>query len=135
MKTITLSIVTPEREVISEPVDEVELPSWEGSMGVLPGHAPLLAQLQAGQVSYRVGNERHYLAVTGGFAEVLGEAVSILARSCERADEIDLDRAKRAEARALEQLKSEIGSDTFAHAGIKLKRAVARINTHGQRRV
>lgn len=127
--------MTPEREVISEPVDEVELPSWEGSMGVLPDHAPLLAQLQAGQVSYRVGNQRHYLVVTGGFAEVLGEAVSVLARTCERAEEIDLDRAKRAEARAQEQLKSEIGSDTFARAGIKLKRAVARINTHSQRRV
>jgi F-type H+-transporting ATPase subunit epsilon len=135
LKQLALNIVTPEREVISEAVDEVELPSWEGSMGVLPDHAPLLAQLQVGQVSYRVGDQRHYLAVTGGFAEVLGDAVSVLARSCERAEEIDLDRAKQAESRALEQLKSEMGSDTFDQAEVKLKRAIARINTHGRRQV
>ena len=83
---ITLEIVTPERQVLVEQADEVVLPSLEGYMGVLPGHAPLLAQLDVGEVSYRVGNQRHFLAVTGGFAEVLRESVSILATTCERAE-------------------------------------------------
>ena len=118
-----------------EQVDEVVLPSTVGSMGVLAGHAPLLAQLDVGEVSYRIGRERKFLAVTGGFAEVLVDSVSILARSCETAEEIDLERARQAEVRARDALKGEIGSREFLKAEVKLKRATTRISTHGRRRV
>jgi F-type H+-transporting ATPase subunit epsilon len=130
-----LRIVTPHREVLSEQVDEVVLPSVVGSLGVLPGHAPLLAQLDVGVVSYRTGRERKYFAVTGGFAEILRGGVSIMARTCESAGEIDLERARNAETRARQALKGEIGSREFLQAELKLKRATSRITTHGHRQV
>jgi F-type H+-transporting ATPase subunit epsilon len=132
---LDLRIVTPQREVLSERVDEVVLPSVVGSLGVLPGHAPLLAQLDVGEVSYRIGRERKHFAVTGGFAELLRGGVSILARTCESAEEIDLERAKKAESRARQELKGEIGSREFLEAELRLKRASSRISTHGHRRV
>lgn len=131
---IALEIVTPERQVLAEQVDEVVLPSSEGYMGVLPGHAPLLAQLDVGEVSYRVGDSRHYLAVSGGFAEILREQVSILARTCERAEEIDLERAGKAKERAERGLDLKAEEESFRRAEIKLKRAIARIQVHGRSR-
>jgi len=134
MAKLELKIVTPERQVLSLEVDEVVLPSHEGYLGVLPGHAPLLCQLDIGEISYRVGNERHYLAASGGFAEVLREGVTVLATNCEPAEEIDLERARRAQKKAEEQLSAEIGSYEFRRAEVHLKRAIARIHVHGQAR-
>jgi F-type H+-transporting ATPase subunit epsilon len=124
---IQLEIVTPERRVLAESVDEVVVPSVCGSMGVLPGHAPLLALLDAGEVSYRVGDERRYLAVSGGYAEVLRDAVSILARTAERAEEIDVDRAQRARDEAAAVLGQASADSDFRRAEIRLKRAIARL--------
>jgi F-type H+-transporting ATPase subunit epsilon len=125
---IDLEIVTPEKLVLSRKVDDVTLPSVEGYMGVLPGHAPLLARLEAGEVSYLDGGERRYLAVSGGYAEVLRGAVSVLARTSEPAEEIDVARAERARD-AAESLLS--GNDPTAHtqrrAEVRLKRALSRI--------
>jgi F-type H+-transporting ATPase subunit epsilon len=135
LEKIELKIVTPDRQILAEQVDDVVLPTTVGSMGVLPGHAPLLAQLDVGEVSYKIGRDRKYLAVTGGFAEVLGHSVSILARSCESAENIDLERANRAEQKAREALKGEIGSREFLEAEVKLRRASTRINIHGRRQV
>src|SRR6478672_629294 len=101
---LTLEIVTPDRSVVTEQVDEVQLPGAEGYFGVLPGHTPLLAALQVGELWYRVGQERHYLAVAFGFAEVLPERVTVLAQVAERAQDIDIERAERARKRAEEQL-------------------------------
>jgi len=129
---IKLEVVTPNRQVLAEQVEEVVLPSVEGYMGVLPGHAPLLAQLDVGEVSYRVGNMRHYLAVTGGFAEVLRESVSILATACERAEEIDLERAERSRERAQAGLKTDASEREFQRAAARLKRALCRIQVHGR---
>jgi len=129
---ITLEIVTPDRQVLAEQADEVVLPSVEGSMGVLPGHAPLLAQLDVGEVSYRVGNKRYYLAVTGGFAEVLRESVSILATACERAEEIDLERAEKSRERAQTALRLDASEREFHRAAARLKRALCRIQVRGR---
>ena len=90
---IDLEIVTPERLVLSETVDEVILPGSEGYLGVLPGHAPLLTGLAAGELTYRTGDVTRHLAVSGGFVEVLRDRVSILAETCERPDDIDAERA------------------------------------------
>ena len=101
---LTLEIVTPDRSLVTEQVDEVELPGAEGYFGVLPGHTPLLASLHVGELWYRVGQEKHYLSLAFGFAEVLPERVTVLAQIAERAQDIDIERAERAKKRAEEQL-------------------------------
>lgn len=129
---LTLEIVTPERLVFSERVDEVVLPGVEGYLGVLSGHAPLLTRLGAGELSYRRGNEQHYFAVSGGFAEVLREGVEVLARTAEPADQIDAERARRAKERAEARLKS--GECELERAEAQLKRAIARLQVSGRSR-
>jgi F-type H+-transporting ATPase subunit epsilon len=129
---LNLEIATPDRLVISQPVDEVVLPSVEGYMGVLPGHAPLLARLDAGEIAYRVGQERRRLAVSGGFAEILRDGVQILAETCEPAEEIDIERARRDRERAEEQLRAGLAEHEFRTAEASLKRALARIRVHEQ---
>ena len=91
---IQLQIVSADRMLVNETVDEVEIPGADGYFGVLPGHTPLLALLQVGQLWYRQGQEIHYLAIAQGFAEVQPDRVTILAQVAERADEIDR-RARR----------------------------------------
>src|SRR5512132_4127747 len=101
---IDLQIVTPDRLIVQETVDEVEIPGSEGYFGVLPGHTPLLATLQVGELWYRQGADKHYLSIAFGFAEVQPDRVTILAQIAERADEIDLARAEAAKRRAEERL-------------------------------
>jgi F-type H+-transporting ATPase subunit epsilon len=101
---LTLEIVTPDKSVVTEQVDEVELPGSEGYFGVLPGHTPLLAALQVGEMWYRVGQEKYFLAIAFGFAEVLPDRVTVLAQVAERAQDIDIERAERAKQRAEERL-------------------------------
>ena len=96
---LRLEVATPTRLVVSGEADEVVVPGAEGSFGVLPGHAPLLSLVGTGEMMYRTGREEHYLAVSGGFAEVGPDHVTVLAESAERPEEIDLARA-RAAARA-----------------------------------
>src|SRR6185503_20261738 len=101
---IQLQIVSADRSLVNETVDEVEVPGSEGYFGVLPGHTPLLALLGAGELWYRQGSEKHYLSIAFGFAEVQPEDVTILAQIAEKADEIDLARAEAAKKRAEERL-------------------------------
>src|SRR5918995_4452082 len=91
---LTLEIVTPDRSVVAEKVDEVEIPGAEGYFGVLPGHTPLLAMLKVGELWYRKGSEKHYVSIAGGFVEVLPDRVTVLAQIAERAHEIDVARAE-----------------------------------------
>ena len=104
-EAIHLEIVTPERRLTSERVDEVILPGSQGYLGVLPGHAPLLTTLGIGQLMYRKSNVRHYLAISWGFAEMLPSRVSVLADIAERAEEIDQVRATKARDRAQDRLR------------------------------
>jgi F-type H+-transporting ATPase subunit epsilon len=101
---LTLEVVTPDRSLVTERVDEVQLPGSEGYFGVLPGHTPLLATLQVGEMWYRIGQEKHYLAIAFGFVEVLPERVTVLAQIAERAQEIEVPRAEAARKRAEERL-------------------------------
>src|ERR671929_956886 len=101
---IDLHIVTPEKLIVREQVDEVEIPGSEGYFGVLPGHTPMLAALTVGELWYRKGQEKTYLAIAFGFAEVLPDRVTILARLAERAEDIDVERAEAARKRAEERL-------------------------------
>src|SRR5215475_13623798 len=124
---ITLIIVTPERQVVHEEVDELEIPGSEGYFGVLPGHAPLFSELMVGEVAYRKGTRWAFLAVAWGFVEVQSNQVRILAETAERAHDIDVDRANRAKQRAEERI-SKGGDDVdYRRALVALERALIRI--------
>jgi F-type H+-transporting ATPase subunit epsilon len=101
---LTLEIVTPDRALLREEVDEVVVPGSQGEFGVLPGHTPLLSMLKIGELWYRQGQEKHYLAIAFGFVEVLPDRVTVLAQVGERAQEIDVQRAERAKQRAEQRL-------------------------------
>src|SRR2546421_1749468 len=103
--TIDLTIVTPERAVVHEQVDELQIPGGEGYFGVLPGHAPLFSELKVGELSYRKGTQWTHLLVAEGFAEVINDQVRVLAETAERAQEIDLERATRSKERAEERIR------------------------------
>ena len=94
-ESLTLEVVTPERRVIRVSAVEVQLPGLDGYLGILPGHAPLLATMGDGELSYREGSTTHYAVVLGGYTEVLAERVIVLAEAAERAEEIDADRARK----------------------------------------
>ncbi len=132
MDKLDFEIVTPERLVLSETVDEVVLPGTEGYLGVLPGHAPLLTSLIPGEVVYKAGGKERFLAVSGGFAEVLPHRVSIVAETAERAEEIDVARAERSRDVAEKSLKGEGDDQDLLEAGARLKRAVTRIQVGGR---
>jgi F-type H+-transporting ATPase subunit epsilon len=127
-KHLRLEFVTPERAIAHEDVDEVELPGEEGYLGVLPGHAPLLAALKTGELWYRRGNEKTFAFVDGGFAEVLPDRVSILAQVAERAEMIDEERAEAAKRRAEELLSTPHATELdFERVRIAMMRAMMRL--------
>jgi F-type H+-transporting ATPase subunit epsilon len=124
---LTLEIVTPDRSVVADKVDEVQIPGAEGYFGVLPGHTPLLAMLKVGELWFRKGGEKYYLSIAFGFAEVLPDRVTILAELAERADEIDVARAEAAKRRAEERIAKAAPDVDFERARIALVKSVVRL--------
>ena len=132
---LELEMATPERLLVREEVTEVQIPGKDGYLGVLPGHAPLLSQLGIGYLSYLTAGRRKYLSVHGGFVEVLQDHVRVLAELAERAEEIDIERAKRAAQRAQEELiNPNLGIDP-AVALTALMRAEARLEAAEKKQV
>lgn len=136
--SIELIIVTPERQLLRETVVEVTLPGADGQLGILPGHAPLITELGIGELSYRSKNsgESAPVAIISGFAEVLGDRVTVLAETAERPEEIDVTRAEEAKKRAEERLAA-VSSDPnvdWARAAIALQRSLIRIQVARKRR-
>ncbi len=126
---VFFELATPNRLIVSEEVEEVVAPGVEGYFGVLPGHTPLLTSLQSGEVSYRVGRGEQYLAVTGGFAEVRGDRVVVLADNAERPDEIDRERAERARQRAERRLAGKTDEEIdYTRALAAFSRALTRLH-------
>jgi F-type H+-transporting ATPase subunit epsilon len=126
--SIQLVVVTPVRQYLSESVTEVQLPGADGCLGVLPGHAPLITELGIGELTYRtVGGQTGLLAVIRGFAEVLPDRVSVLAETAERAEEIDINRAKEALKRAQELIAAGGENVDWDRASAALQRALVRI--------
>jgi F-type H+-transporting ATPase subunit epsilon len=123
---IDLQIVTPDRMLVQEQVDEVEIPGVDGYFGVLPGHTPLLAALSVGELWYRKGQDRTYLAIAYGFAEVLPDRVTILAQLAERAEDIDAGRAESARTRAAQRLDQKSDVD-YERARIALAKSMTRL--------
>jgi F-type H+-transporting ATPase subunit epsilon len=125
--SIELQIVTPEKMLVREQVDEVEIPGTEGYFGVLPGHTPMLASLAVGELWYRKGQEKTYLSIAYGFCEVLPERVTILAQLAERAEEIDVARAEEARKRAEARLTAAKGEVDYERARSALVKSLARL--------
>lgn len=124
---LSLEVVTPDRAVVHETVDEAQLPAAEGYLGVLPGHTPLLVTLQVGEVWFRRGADKTYLNIAFGFAEILPDRIRILARLAERADEIDVVRAEEAARRARERLAERASDVDFERARIALLKSLSRL--------
>lgn len=134
MATLRLEIVTAEGTVFADDVNEVVVWGIEGQLGILPHHAPLMTMLQPGDLLIKKDNEEHYLAISGGFLEVRPDKVIILADACERAEEIDIERAEAARRRADEILKTRPPDVDTAAAEAALRRSLARIKAAEKRR-
>ncbi len=125
---LKLEMVTPYKKVLSEEVDEITAPGFIGELGLLPGHTPLLTTLKVGELSYKKGSETFHIAVNWGYLEVEDDTATVLVDTAERADEIDLARAKAALGRAEEVLKGLSQEDKqYMIMEAALQRALTRI--------
>lgn len=129
---LNLEVITPERLVLRESVDEVVLPGLDGELGILPEHTALISQLKTGVLTYRQGAASKQLHVSGGFVEVQADGVAVLSDVAERPEEIDLERAQRARERAEGRLKTGGDDIDFKRAELKLQRAMIRIQLAGK---
>ena len=134
MAKMRLEIITAERQVYSEEVEVLVAPGIEGELGILPHHAPLMTALQPGELLIRKDGEETYLAVTGGFLEVIGNTVTILADACERSDEIDEQRAQEAMDLARERLERQDIDMQLEQVAVSMRRAQVRLNVARRRR-
>ena len=126
---VRLRLVTPSRLLLDEEVDEVTAPGVLGEFGVLPKHISFLTLLEVGEMVYKQGGERHQLAVGGGYAEVLDDEMTVLANAAEYADEIDIERARKARERAEKRMAELSREDKdFAAADAALRRALVRLS-------
>jgi len=132
---LQLQIVSADRSLLNETVDEVVIPGFDGYFGVLPGHTPMLAVLQVGELWYRQGQEKHYLLIAFGFAEVLPDRVTILAQTAEKAEEIDPARAEAAKKRAEERVARPMVDIDAERARIALLKALIRLQVASRARI
>jgi F-type H+-transporting ATPase subunit epsilon len=126
-KFLTLDVVIPDRPIVHEEVDEVQLPGAEGALGILPRHAPLLAQLQPGELWYRQGAERHFLSIEFGVAEVLPDRVTVLATLAERPEEIDISQAEALKKQAEEEMRRSVTAEDAERARLAMLTALVRM--------
>jgi F-type H+-transporting ATPase subunit epsilon len=132
-KELLLEVVTPDRLVLSTQAEVVVCPGVEGQFGVLPGHIAFLSALDIGEMYYKTGGKTEYLAVSGGFAEVTGEKVTIVAESAEKGREIDIERAKRAQERAEKRLAAgKTAEIDWARAEAAMRRSLMRMKVAGR---
>jgi F-type H+-transporting ATPase subunit epsilon len=126
-KSIELEIVTPEKPIVHDTVDEVQLPGWDGAIGVLPGHAPLLSMLKAGELWYRKGQERTYFVLDFGLAEVLPDRVTILVRLADKPEDIDVAREKAAKEAAESELRQAVNLEDAERARVAMLTALMKM--------
>ncbi len=131
--TFEIEIVTPERLVVKDVAEEMQIPGKNGYLGILPGHAPLITELSVGEITYRENSTEQHLAVAWGFAEVLPNKVTILAETAERPSEIDPERARKAKERAEQRLTSGDTSVDVDRALDALHRAEARLEVANEK--
>src|SRR5882724_4896493 len=126
MAAIAVDIVTPERRVLQAQADSVVIPAADGKLGIMHNHAPLVAELQPGEIRLHTGAEIQRFAVSGGFVEVQHNQITVMAETAEMAHEIDVERARQAAERAKAELRSPGGTADLAQADAALRRALAR---------
>ena len=124
---LILSIVTPEKQLVAEEVDQVNAPGTEGDLGILYDHAPILTNLRSGQLSYEKDGETIVLVVSGGYLEVTDNRITVLAETGEFLHQIDRERAERAHTNAEKLLLTDLTEEEFIETQKKLFRAVARL--------
>ena len=134
MATMRLEIATAERVVYSEDVEILVAPGMDGQLGILPNHAPLLTALQPGEIRVVREGEESYMAVSGGFLEVMSNRVTILADTAERAEEIDIERAEEAMQRAQERIETSVSDMDLQRALASIRRSQARLLAARRRR-
>jgi F-type H+-transporting ATPase subunit epsilon len=134
MATLRLEIITAERQVFSDDVNTVVAPGVEGELGILPHHAPLITMLKPGELLIRKDSEETYMSVSGGFLEVRPDKILILADACERAEEIDIERAEAAKRRAEERLKTRTPELDVAQVQAALLRSLVRLRVAERKR-
>lgn len=131
-ETLKLQIVTPDKRLLDEDVEQVEMPGRSGYLGILPQHAPLITELGPGELSYVQGGKTSYLAVSWGFAEVLPDKVTILADAAERPEDIDVKRAREAKTRAEEALRKQDPELDYDATLLAQRRAEVRLEVAGR---
>ena len=133
---LNLQVVTAERIILDDEVDSLVAPGSDGELGILPRHAPLLSGLKPGELRYRRGGEENFLAIGGGFIEVLNNKVIVLADSAERSEEIDLERAEASRRTAEQTLQNrgQMSVEQMAAAEASLRRAMVRLDIGTRRR-
>lgn len=132
-QTFKLEVVTPDKLVVDDSAEELQLPGKNGYLGILPGHAPLITELDVGELTYQKDGKTTHLCLAWGFAEVLPDKVTILAETAERAEEIDAARAQRARDRAEERLKKLATGTDLPRAQNALQRALTRLTVAGRK--
>jgi len=130
-----LQVVSADRSLVNEQVDEVGVPGVQGYFGVLPGHTPLLSTLQVGTLWYRQGQDMHYVSIAFGFAEVQPDHVTVLAQIAEKPEEIDVARAEAAKKRAEERLATPAMDMDFERARIALMKSLVRLQVASRARI
>jgi F-type H+-transporting ATPase subunit epsilon len=134
MVTMRFEIITAERQVYADDVELVLAPGIEGELGILPNHAPLMTALRPGEILVRKDGEESYLAVSGGFLEVMGNHVVVLADACEHSEEIEEERAQEAVRRAQERLAGRDADLDLERALAAVRRAESRLHVARRRR-
>jgi F-type H+-transporting ATPase subunit epsilon len=126
-KALALEIVTPDKPIVHDEVDEVQLPGWDGALGILPGHTPLLAMLGPGELWYRKGEEKTYLVLDFGMAEVLPDQVTVLVRLADRPEDIDVERQQAVRREAEGELRHATSLEDAERARIAMLTALMKI--------
>ncbi len=126
-KALTLDIVTPDKAIVHEDVDEVQLPGWEGALGILPGHTPLLAMLRPGELWYRKGQDKTFFVLDFGMAEVLPNKVTVLVRLADKPEDIDVATQEADRKAAETELQSAVTVEDAERARIAMLTAMMKL--------
>ena len=126
-KALTLDIVTPDKAIVHDDVDEVQLPGWEGALGILPGHTPLLAMLKPGELWYRKGQEKTFFVLEFGMAEVLPDKVTVLVRLAEKPEDIDIAKQEADRKAAESELQKATSIEDSERARIAMLTAMMKL--------
>jgi F-type H+-transporting ATPase subunit epsilon len=124
---LELDIVTPDKQIVHDQVDEVQLPGWEGALGILPGHTPLLAMLKPGELWYRKGQDKVYFVLDFGMAEVLPHKVTVLVRLADKIEEIDVQKQEAERKAAESELQSAVSLEDAERARLAMLTAMMKL--------